>query len=57
MEIFEMVCELIIPILVFGVLFAVGKVIHNKLINSNSRILNPKEYFPEQELETLKQVY
>ena len=52
-----MACELIIPILVFGVLFAVGKIIHNKLINSNSRILNPREYFPEQELETLKQVY
>jgi len=57
MEIFEMACELIIPILVFGVLFAVGKIIHNRLINSNSRILNPREYFPEQELETLKQVY
>ena len=57
MEIFKIVCELLIPILVFGVLFAVGKLIYKKLINSNSRILNPKEYFPEQELETLKQVY
>lgn len=57
MEILKIVCELIIPILVFGVLFAVGKLIFNKLVNSNSRFFNPKEYFPEQELETLNQVY
>ncbi|WP_295114936.1 hypothetical protein [uncultured Methanobrevibacter sp.] len=52
-----MVCELIVPILVFGILFAVGKVIYKKLINNESRFLNPREYFPEQELETLKQVF
>ncbi len=57
MEIFKMVCELIVPILVFGILFAVGKVIYKKLINNESRFLNPREYFPEQELETLKQVF
>ena len=57
MEIFKIVCELIIPILIFGVLFAVGKVIYRKLKNSNSRFLNPREYLPEQELETLNQVF
>lgn len=57
MEIINFVCELIIPILLFGVIFAVGKFIHVRLSNSNSRILNPGEYFPKEELETLKQVY
>ncbi|WP_407377794.1 hypothetical protein [Methanobrevibacter sp.] len=57
MDIFRIVCELFIPILIFGVLFSVGKFIHVRLVNSKSRLLNPKEYFPEQELETLKQVY
>ncbi len=57
MEVLKFVCELLIPILVFGVLFAVGKFIHKKLANSGSRVLNPREYFPEQELETLRQVF
>lgn len=57
MEVLKVVCELVIPILIFGVIFAVGKFIHARLSNSNSRILNPKEYFPEEELETLRQVF
>jgi len=57
MEIFKIVCELFIPILIFGVLFAVGKVIYRKLKNSKSKFLNPREYLPEQELETLNQVF
>jgi len=57
MEVLNIVCELVVPILIFGVLFAVGKVIYNKLANSNSRLLNPKEYLPIEEIETLKQVY
>ena len=58
MEVLNIVCELVIPILIFGLLFAVGKYIYNtKLANNNSRLLNPKEYLPVEELETLKQVY
>ena len=57
MEIFNVICELVIPILIFGILFVVGKLIYKKLDNSESRLLNPSEYLPEQELETLKQVY
>ena len=57
MEIFNIICELFIPILIFGILFVVGKLIYKKLDDSESRLLNPSEYFPEQELETLKQVY
>lgn len=57
MEILKIVCELLIPILVFSALFAVGKLINKKLVGSKSRFLNPLEYFPEQEIETLKQVF
>ncbi len=57
MDFFNIICELLISILIFCVLFAAGKLMYNKLANSNSRFLNPSEYFPEQELETLKQVY
>ena len=57
MEVLKVVCELVIPILIFGVLFAVGKFIYQKMSNSESRVLNPSEYFPQQELETLRQVF
>lgn len=53
----KVVCELVVPILIFGVLFAVGKFIYQKMSNSESRVLNPSEYFPQQELETLRQVF
>ena len=49
--------ELISSILIFGALFAAGKIIYNKLNESNSRLLNPLEYFPEEEFKTLKQVF
>ena len=52
-----MIYELIIAILIFSILFAVGKVIYKKLKDSNSRILNPLEYFPKEEVQTLNQVY
>ena len=51
------ICEYIIEILIFGVLFVAGKLIYKKLKNSESRVLNPLEYFPEEELQTLKQVF
>lgn len=57
MEVLKVVCELVIPILIFGVLFTVGKFIYQKMSNSESRVLNPSEYFPQQELETLRQVF
>ena len=49
--------ELIVSILIFGVFFAAGKFIYKKLSESESRILNPREYFPEEEINTLKQVF
>jgi hypothetical protein len=57
MEVFNVICELAISILVFVVLFTVGKIIYKKLNDSDSRILNPEEYFPEEEIQTLNQVF
>lgn len=57
MEIFIIIYEFLISILIFSILFAVGKFVYNKLKNNNSRFLNPEEYFPEEELQTLRQVY
>lgn len=57
MEIFITVYELVIAILIFGALFAVGKLISKKFKGSKSRVLNPIEYFPEEELQTLRQVF
>ena len=51
------ICNLIVSILIFVVLFIAGKFIYKKLKDSNSRYLNPMEYFPEEELESLKQVF
>ena len=49
--------ELIVTVLVFLILFGIGKVIYNKISASDSRLLNPNEYLPEEEILSLKQVY
>ncbi|MEE0942546.1 MAG: hypothetical protein UIB63_05490, partial [Methanobrevibacter sp.] len=46
-----------IAILIFGALFVAGKLIFKKLKDSKSRLFNPLEYFPEEEVQTLKQVF
>ncbi|MBR3139256.1 MAG: hypothetical protein IKF11_00100, partial [Methanobrevibacter sp.] len=43
--------------LIFSALFVAGKLIYKKLNKTGSRILNPLEYFPEEEIQTLKQVF
>ena len=57
MDVFMIICEFAVAILIFGVLFAVGKFIQKKLKDSGSRVFNPLEYFPEEEFQTLKQVF
>ena len=57
MDIFLIIREFIISILIFGALVVVGKFIYKKLNDSESRVLNPLEYFPEEEFQTLKQVF
>ncbi len=57
MEIFIIIYEFVIALLIFGVFFVAGKFIFKKLKDSKSRILNPLEYFPEEEVQTLRQVF
>ncbi len=57
MEVFSIIYELFVAFLIFSVLFVVGKFIYKKLNESESRVLNPLEYFPEEEFLTLKQVF
>ena len=49
--------ELIVTVLIFLVLFKIGKRIYNKIDNSESRYLNPDEYLPKEEIQSLKQVF
>ena len=53
MTIFEWAIELIF----FLILFVVFRFIFNKIRNTPNRLLNPLEYFPEDELHTLRQIY
>ena len=57
MDIFLIIYEFVIAILIFGALFVAGKLIFKKLKDSKSRVLNPLEYFPEEEVQTLRQVF
>ncbi len=53
----RLLVQLIITISVFCILFLIGRYAYKRISNNKSRFLNPKEYFPDEELETLKQVY
>ncbi len=46
-----------VTVLIFGVLTTVGKAIHKKIKTSKNRLFNPLEYFPQEEFQTLKQVF
>ena len=51
------IVKVIGTILIFLILVVIGKIIYRRLEKSDSRLLNPKEYLPEDEVDTLKQVY
>lgn len=51
------IVKVIGTILIFLILAVIGKAIYKKLESSDSRLLNPMEYLPEDEVVTLKQVY
>ena len=57
MDVMGIAYELIVPNLIFMILIVVGRGIYKIVATSRSRVFNPVEYFPEEELETLKQVY
>ena len=48
---------LIIDIVIFFALMVIFKYVYSKLKNNHSRILNPAEYFPEEELHSLRQIF
>ena len=54
---YSIITELLVTILVFLILFAIGRIIYRKLESNESRFLNPYEYFPEDEVTSLKQVF
>lgn len=47
----------ILEIIIFLILTGILKFIAKKLRASSNRLLNPKEYFPEEELHSLKQIF
>ena len=47
----------ILEIFVFLLLMAIFRWGFDKLVNSSNKLLNPKEYFPEEELHSLRQMY
>ncbi len=48
--------RLLIEIIVFIVFMLIFSVILDKIRQSNNRLLNPKEYFPEEEIHSLRQI-
>lgn len=57
MELYYKVLQLILEIIVFLILMVFIEFASKKLRNSNHRALNPKEYLPEEEIHTLKQIF
>ena len=51
------ILEFVFEIIVFLVLMLIFRFIFNKLENSSYKVLNPKEYLPEEELHSLRQMY
>ena len=56
MEIF-IIFKLLVSILIFGALFIGGKFISKKLNSTENRALDPLEYFPEEEFQTITQFF
>lgn len=49
--------EFVVTIIVYVILYMIGKFILKRLENNDSRFLNPKEYLPDEEIFSLKQVF
>ena len=54
---YQSLLEAIISVAVFLVLLIIWKFVYKKIENSDNRLLNPGEFFPDEEISTLKQVY
>lgn len=53
----ELLFQFIINLVIFSVLVTIGTFIVKKIQNSSNAALNPQEYLPEEEIQTLKQVF
>lgn len=51
------ILKVFIEIIVFLVLMVIFGFIYNKLRHSSNRLLNPSEYFPKEEIHSLKQIF
>ena len=49
--------DIVLEIIIFLVLTLIAKFLFNKMKNSSNRYLNPKEFLPEDEVHTLRQVF
>ena len=57
MDIYYYFMQICVSILVFLILFCMGRILTGRLKGSSIKFLNPTEYLPEEEVQTLKQVY
>lgn len=55
--VYVQVLKFIAEIIVFLILMVVFSFILNKIHNSTHKLLNPKEYFPEEEVHSLRQIF
>ena len=53
----DLLIQILIEVLVFFSLLLIGMFVYNKLKNSPNKLLNLREYFPEEEIHSLRQVY
>ena len=51
------ILEYFVEIAVFLVLMVIGSFLLKKIIKSRNKIFNPREYFPEEEIHSLRQVF
>lgn len=54
---FFSILELLIEILVFIIMMFISGFVFNKIKNSSHFLLNPREYFPEEEVHSLRQIF
>ena len=57
MDLYDYGFQIVVLIIIFYILLYVTFFLESKLESSSIRIFNPHEYFPEEEIKTLKQVF
>lgn len=57
MDIFNYIFQIIVSVLIFAAIFAVGILLRDKIVHKLNFFVNPQNYLPEEEIQTLKQVY